>query len=131
MRRNSDGTWQSAVDGHDLSPHRHQRAALIEMVGAYNSTTVTPDHAAQPLVPAPEQTPLMQQFGIPAIRLASGDNDTDDASDNGGGSDNGLTPRGQGIYKKLTGKGVAPKVAMAMAKRAQNTSAGSFGQKAS
>jgi hypothetical protein len=124
MRRNSDGTWQSAVDGHDLSPHRQQRAALIEMVGAYNSTTVTPDHGA--LVPAPEQTPLMQQFGVPAIRLAASDNDSDDASDNGGGSDNGLSPRGQGIYKKLRGKGVADKVAMAMAKRAQN-----FGQKAS
>jgi hypothetical protein len=94
------------------------------MVGAYNSTTVTSGHAAQPLVPAPAQTPLMAQFGVPAIRLAS-DNDSDDASDNGGGSDNGLNPKGQGIYKKLTGKGVAPKVAMAMAKRAQN-----FGQKA-
>jgi hypothetical protein len=126
MRRNGDGTWQSVVDGQDLSPHRQQRAALIEMVGAYNSTTVTPGHGAQPLVPAPAQTPLMQQFGVPAIRLAASDGDADDdASDNGGGSDNGLNPKGQGIYKKLIGKGVAAKVAMAMAKRAQN-----FGQKA-
>jgi hypothetical protein len=126
LRPGGDGTWQSVVDGHDLTPGRSQRAALAEMIGVYNGTTVTPDRAAQPLVPAPVQTPLMQQYGVEAIRLA-GDNDADDASDNGGGGDNGLNPRGQGIYKKLTAKGVSPKVAMAMAKRAQNKTAGSFG----
>lgn len=127
IRPNSDGTWQSAVDGHDLSPHRHQRAALTELVGVYNSTAVTPDRAAQPLMPVPAQTPLMQQYGVPAIRLAS-DGDTGDPDD---GSDDGLSPRGQGIYKKLCAKGISPKVAMAMAKRAQNTKPDSFGQKAS
>lgn len=130
LRPMGDGTWQSVVDEHGLTPGRSQRAALAEMIGVYNSTTVTPDRAAQPLVPAPVQTPLMQQYGVQAIRLAGDDDgDDDDGMDNGGGSSNGLTPRGQGIYKKLCGKGVSPKVAMAMAKRAQTKTAGSFGGK--
>ena len=47
---------------------------------------------------------------------------------NGGGTDddttNGLTARGQSIYRKLTAKGVSAKVAMAMARRAQNVKPG-------
>lgn len=134
MKHNNDGTWQSVVDGTDLTPHRQQRAALIEMVGAYNKTALS----GQPLVPAPEQTPLMEQFGIPAIRLAydpDSDGDNDDSTSGGdtdGDMAGGLNPRGKQIYSKLRGKGVAPKVAMAMAKRAQNkTAGGGFGQKAS
>jgi hypothetical protein len=126
MKPNEDGTYTPVVNGKGLSPHRQQRAALLEMFGTYNR-----DAAANPLQPAPVQTPLMQTFGVPAIRLASDssdDTDNDDSASSDTSSDsNGLTPRGQGIYKKLVSKGVKPAVAMAMAKRAQNTSAGSFG----
>jgi hypothetical protein len=128
MRRNGDGTWQAAVDGRDLTPHRQQRSALIEMFAQYNRSV-----SASPLAPPPAQTPLMAQYGVPAIRLAADDdtdNDDSASADTSSGS-NGLTPRGQGIYKKLVAKGVKPAVAMAMAKRAQNTTAGSFGSKAS
>jgi hypothetical protein len=41
-----------------------------------------------------------------------------------GTDDNGLTATGQGIYRKLCAKGVAPKVPMAMARRAQNVKPG-------
>jgi hypothetical protein len=126
IRRNADGTWTPVVDGKSLDPAAQQREALFRMVGTYNHDTVQ-----AVLQPPPVQTPLMQQFGVPAIRLAADDGDGDDDSMGGGGSSNGLTPRGQQIYKKLTGKGMAPKVAMAMAKRAQNTKPGQFGQKAS
>ncbi len=43
---------------------------------------------------------------------------------NDGSDDNGLTARGQGIYKKLCSKGVKPAIALAMAKRAQNVKPG-------
>jgi hypothetical protein len=130
MKPNGDGTWTPVVDGRDLSPHTRQQAAIGEMVGTYNKAA-----SGQPLQPRPQQTPLMQQYGVPAIGLASdasssGDgprmtgNDTDDDNT----SDSGLTPRGQQIYKKLCGKGIAPKVALAMAKRSQN---GPPGRKAS
>lgn len=136
LRPMGDGTWQSVVDEHDLTPGRSQRAALAEMIGVYNSTTVTPDRAAQPLVPAPVQTPLMERFGVEPIRLASdpdddGDNDDSASGDTDDDYAGGLSPRGQGIFKKLRAKGMSPKVARAMAMRAQNTKAGSFGQKAS
>jgi hypothetical protein len=49
---------------------------------------------------------------------------SNDADDDDGSDSNGLTPRGQGIYKKLIAKGVAVKVALAMARRAQNTTPG-------
>lgn len=125
LRRNADGTWTPVVNGQPGGSHRQQRAALIEMFGSYNR-----DAASAPLQPAPVQTPLMEQFGVPAIRLATSDDDADDndsASSDTTSSGNGLTPRGQGIYKKLCAKGVKPAVAMAMAKRAQNTKPGSFG----
>ena len=124
MKRTEDG-WTPVVNGKALTPHRHQRAALIEMFGTYNR-----EAAAEPFVPAPVQTPLMRQYDIPAVRLANDDGDNDDAaSSDTSSSSGGLTPRGQGIYKKLVAKGVKPAVAMAMAKRAQNKTAGSFGGK--
>lgn len=116
MQRTANG-WQPVVDGRALGEHRHQRAALLEAVGVYNQGS-----QGQPLQPPPQQTPLMQQFGVPAIRLASDDMDTDDDNT----SDSGLTPKGQTIYKKLCAKGISPKVALAMAKRSQNTKPGSF-----
>jgi hypothetical protein len=124
MKRTADG-WTPVVNGKNLSPHRQQRGALMEMFGTYNREV-----AAQPLLAPPVQTPLMQTYGVPAIRLASDNDDTDSddsASPDTSSDSNGLTPRGQGIYKKLVSKGVKPAVAMAMAKRAQNTKPGSFG----
>jgi len=130
MRRTEAG-WVSTVNGRDLEPRGQQRNALLDMFGNYNRLA-----AEQPFQAPPVQTPLMEQFNIPAIRLASSDDDADNddaaSSDTSGGSGgNGLNPRGQGIYKKLVAKGVKPAVAMAMAKRAQNTKSGAFGQKAS
>lgn len=119
--------WVPTVDDKDSdTPHRHQRGALIEMVGRYNKSV-----AGAPLQAPAQQTPLMQQFGVPAIRLAyDPDDDGDDDSTPSGDTDKdgpgGLSPKGQGIYKKLIAKGMSPKVALAMAKRAQN-----FGAKAS
>lgn len=128
LRRNDDGKWVPVVDGKELSPYNQQRSAVMAMIGTYNRAT---GPAGPPLQAPPEQTALMQQFGVPAIRLAA-----DDSSDSGDGpaddddtSGNGLNPRGQGIYKKLVSKGVKPAVAMAMAKRAQAKVAGSFGGK--
>lgn len=129
MHRNDDGTWSSEVGGKMLSPHTQQRNALLEMVGQYNSAT------AAPLQPPPVQTPMMGRLGIPAIRLASDPDDDgdDDDSTTGGDTDNdyggnpALTPRGKAIYKKLIAKGMKPAVALAMAKRAQNTKPGQFG----
>lgn len=119
IRHTGDG-WVPQTGGRALTPHTHQRAALVEMLGVYNAGSLSPER--RPLQERPQQTPLMQQFGVPAIRLASDDMDPDD------GSDDGLNPKGQAIYKKLCGKGVSPKVAMVMAKRAQN---GPPGRKAS
>lgn len=136
IRRDGD-TWVATVDGRDLSPHNHQRTALMEAVGTYNRATAGGLRTASaPLQPAPEQTPLMQQYGIPAIRALA--NSAAGASDgprmtaaggSGGDSDsggNGLSPKGQGIYKKLIAKGFPPARALAFAKRAEN-----FGAKAS
>lgn len=115
MQRTQNG-WQPVVDGKALGEHRHQRNALLEAVGVYNSGSL-----GQPLQPPPQQTALMQQYGVPAIRLA-----TDDTTDDDNTDDDGLTAKGQQIYKKLTAKGIAPKVALAMAKRSQNAKPGSF-----
>lgn len=134
LRRTADGRWQPVVDGQELEPATHQRTALMSLIGSYNRTTVTPDRAAQPLQPPAVQTPLMAQYGVPAVRLAydpDNDNDNDDST-SGGDTDNdmagGLSPRGKAIYNKLRSKGMNPKVALAMAKRAQNTKPGQFGK---
>jgi hypothetical protein len=126
MLRTADG-WTPVVGGKSLTPHRQQRGALLELFGTYNK-----DVAVNPYVQPPvQQTPLMAQYGVPAIRLAMSDDDADDndsaSSDTDSSDSNGLNPRGQSIYKKLCAKGVKPAVAMAMAKRAQNTKPGSFG----
>lgn len=122
LRHNDDGTWQPVVDGASLTPYRHQRTALLEMLGAYNRTALSPERAAQPLVPAPVQTPLMARFGIPAAsaNLANGGPDSDGDSDAGGDSAGSLNPRGKSIYQKLKARGMADKIALAMARRAQN-----------
>lgn len=133
LRKTEDGRWQPVVDGKELEPANHQRTALMSLIGSYNRTTVTADRTGTPLQPPPAQTPLMAAYGVPAIRLASSD-DSDDDGDNddtvSGDTDDdfigSLNPKGQAIYKKLRSKGMAQKVALAMAKRAQNAKPGVF-----
>jgi hypothetical protein len=115
--RQGPGGVVPVVDGKALPPQQNARAALLAMVGAYNKGTM-------PLQSAPQQTPLMSQFGVPAIRLAA--DDTPDNDDNNGGSTRGLSAKGQSIYKKLLAKGMSPKVAMAFAKRSENAKPGVF-----
>ena len=131
LRHNDDGTWQSVLEsGKALTPHVHQRAAVMEMLGAYNTGTATLDRPAMPLQQPPAQPSLLTQMGAVNVRaFASGDDDDDDDDDDN--TPAGLTPRGLMIHKKLKKKGVAPNVALAMAKRAQNTQPGSFGQSSS
>lgn len=146
IKRNDDGTWVAVVAGKPLAPHAHQRAALMEAVGTYNAA-VHAGTARQdaPLQPPPQQTELMAEYGIPAVRAlatpatssASGprmttaggkgkydpDNDGDDDSSPSGDTDKdyagGLSPKAQAIYKKLLAKGFPKARAMAFAKNSE------------
>jgi hypothetical protein len=132
---NDDG-WHAVYDGKaSETSHTHQRGALAELLGLWNRNTPSLRRGTaepqQALQPPPEQTPLMQQFEIPAVRalatpartagdgarvtMANGDNDADDTSDDGG-----LTPKGQAIRKKLIAKGWDDAKATTFAKRAQS-----------
>jgi hypothetical protein len=135
--RNEDG-WRAVYGGKvSQRPHTHQRGALAELLGLWNKGTATLQHEGEsqstPLQPPPEQTPLMAQYEIPAIRalatpartasdgprvtMANGsDNDADDDSSSG----NGLTPKGKSIFAKLKAKGWDDAKAMSFAKRAQS-----------
>jgi hypothetical protein len=127
-----DGSWAGKLDGRRLESHTQQRAALMELLGTHNRTVT--GHA--PLQPRPAQTPLMAQYGIPAIRaLATPDNGSSDGprvTTSGGGSDSdgdsdgsgSLTPKGKAIYKKLLARGFPAARAMAFAKRAQSFGGG-------
>jgi hypothetical protein len=134
IRHLDDGTWQSVVDGKALAPHSHQRAALMEAIGVYNSGSALPARELMPLQRPAVQTQAMAAMGLENIRAFASDpdDDGDDDSTVAGDTDKdgpgGLNPKGQGIYKKLIGKGMAPKVAMAMAKRAQDAKPGVFGK---
>jgi RNA polymerase subunit RPABC4/transcription elongation factor Spt4 len=146
-----DGTWGGKVEGgSQLLPHTHQRAALQELLGTWNRSTTTEFRRGEPLMPPPQQTPLMAQYGVPAIRAlatpansaSSGPRVTQmaDGGDGGGSDDSsggdsgsgpaGLTPKGLTIYKKLIAKGFPPARALAFARNSQNKTAGTF-QKAS
>jgi hypothetical protein len=136
------GQWTSRIGGRQLAPHVHQRAALMELLSVHNRGSLTANHLpdSEPLQPAPQQTPLMERFGIPAIaaqlatptngssdggRMTSaGGSDSDSDDDTGGPA--GLSPRGVAIYKKLTGRGMKPAQALAMARNSQNMGSGSF-----
>jgi hypothetical protein len=134
IRHLDDGTWQSVVDGKALAPHSHQRAALMEAIGVYNSGSALPARELMPLQRPAVQTQAMAAMGLENIRAFASDpdDDGDDDSTVSGDTDKdgpgGLNPKGQAIYKKLTAKGMAPKVAMAMAKRAQDAKPGAFGK---
>lgn len=120
--RQTDDGWISEPDGGTAGPgHTHQRGALVELLGLYNRSTGTAQASPQPLQPPPVQTPLMQQFGVPAIRLATPAAGASDGGRqvSGGGSIAGLSPRGVTIYKKLRRKMPADR-ALAFSRRAQS-----------
>lgn len=134
--RQEGTSWIAALDGAgDLQPHTQQRAALMEMLGTWNRSTVTPARPAMPLQQPPAQTPLMAKYGVenirafatpatsagagPRVTLANGDGP--DAGDGDGDGDlAGLNPKGRGIYAKLRKKGMPAQRALMFAKRAQN-----------
>lgn len=139
IKKNDDGTWTAVVAGKELAPHAHQRAALMEAVGTYNKAV----HAgvrtqSAPLQPPPQQTELMAEYGIPAMRSAAfatpttgasdGPRMTTASADDSGTDENGLTPKGQAIYKKLMAKGFPAARALAFAKNSQKTKPGVFGK---
>ena len=123
IRHADDGSWVAVVGGKDLAPHARQRGALLEAIGTYNRASGTAYHrpaAEPPLQPPPVQTPLMQAYGIPAIRLAgsapvagAGDGPRSTEAD-------GLGDRGKTIYSKLRKRGFPHARAHSFARRAQN-----------
>ena len=137
--------WRAVSGGKASRAHSHQRGALAELLGLWNSgTTTLQSPVSEALQPPPQQTPLMAQYGVPAIRAlatpvrsasdgarvtmangSSADTDTDDDQDTDTGS-NGLGPRGQSIYKKLKAKGWPDARAMLFAKQADKN-AGKIG----
>lgn len=128
--RDTDGRWRAVLEGSgELQPHTHQRAALAELIGANNRAAGTeyhrPEKVSQPLQPPAQQTPLMQQFGVPAmsLHLATPADGAGDGPRMTSGSDSGpggLSPKGVTIYKKLIKRGFPAPRALAFARRAQN-----------
>ena len=130
IRREGRG-WRASVGGKDLSPRNHQRTALADVIGTHNAGAATPEHrpatsAGSALQPPAQQTPLMAQYGIPAVRaLATPTTGTDDGprvtgNDPDDGKSSGLTPKGVMIKKKLLAKGWPDARADQFARRAQN-----------
>jgi hypothetical protein len=105
-----NGGWRAVYGGKEHTPRSHQRAALADLLGLWNAGTATLQHEATPLQPPPEQTPLMQQYGVPAIRaLATPATSVSDGPRVTGASDDddssGLSGRSASVYKKLVAKG--------------------------
>jgi hypothetical protein len=151
LRKNDDGTWTAVVGGKELQPHAQQRVAMIEAVDTYNKVAGAGVRAQPaPLQQEPQQTPLMAEYGIPAMRSAAfatpmtssasgprmttagGTGSDDDDSDSGGGGTdaNGLNAKGQAIYKKLMAKGFPQARALAFARNSQKAKPGQFGKSA-
>jgi len=145
LTKTDSGKWVANVNGQDLAPRDHQRTALMEAVGTWNkAVTGSLKRADAPLQPPPAQTELMREYGIPAIRalatpatssaggprvtLAAGAGSDDDSDD--GTDDDGLTPKGQGIKKRLMAKGFPEARAITFAKMSQKTKPGAFGKQA-
>lgn len=112
----NDGTWKAMYGGRALKPHAHQRGALAELLSTWNTGTVSMDHPGEgtQLQPPPQQTQLMQQYGIPAISAlatpstgyASGPRTTGMASDDDSDDDSGgMSPKAAAVYRKLVAKG--------------------------
>jgi hypothetical protein len=73
IRQTPEGKWVATVGGKDLQPRERQRAALMEAVGTYNGAITSAARRQQdaPLQPPPQQTELMAEYGIPAMRSAT------------------------------------------------------------
>lgn len=152
LRKTPEGKWVASVNGRDLEPRDHQRTALMEAVGTWNkavSGAVRPQEA--PLQTPPQQTELMAEYGIPAMRAATfatpatssgsgprmtkaagtydpdhdGDNDGSPSGDTDKDYAGALNPAQKAVYKRLIARGLPPARAMALAKNA-----GKFGSKA-
>jgi len=137
LRKTGDGRWVATVNGRDLAPRDHQRTALMEAVGTWNGAVTAAVHRQEaPLQPPPQQTELMAEYGIPAIRAlatpatgaGAGPRITMAAGTGDGTDGDGLTPRGQAIKKKLMAKGFPEARAVTFAKMAQKTKPGQFGK---
>jgi hypothetical protein len=132
--RQGEQGWQAVYEGKELSPHTHQRGALSELLSTWNKGTGSLARPAEApgLQPPPVQTPLMQQYGVPAVRAlafpntgsssgarvtSSGSSDDDDEDD---GTPKDLGPKGKNVHKKLRQKGWPPEKAHAFAKRADS-----------
>ena len=126
-----DKGWQAVYGGKEGQGHTHQRGALADLIRLWNTGTTTLQHPGAPAA-QPQQTALMQQFGVPAVNAlatpSAGASDgprtttsagSDDDDDDSGSSD-GLTPKGQAIKKKLLAKGWDDAKATMFAKRAQS-----------
>jgi len=108
----NDGAWKAVYGGKQLRPHGDQRAALAELISTWNTGTSSLQRPAPPLQAPPEQTPLMQQYGVPAIRLATpaasvsdGPRTTSSDSSDNDDDDSGMSGRAASVYKKLIAKG--------------------------
>jgi hypothetical protein len=128
LRRTDDGKWLATVNGKDLQPRDHQRTALMEAVGTWNkAVTGAVRPQAAPLQPEPQQSALMAEYGIPAMRSAAFATPTAGSSDgpkmttsaSAGTDDNGLSPKAAAVYKKLLAKGFPAARALAFAKNSE------------
>jgi len=150
LKHNDDVTWTAVVAGKPLAPHQQQRAALMEAVGTYNAAVNAGARAqSASLQPAPQQTELMAEYGIPAMRSAAfatpttssgggprvtsagssgkakfdpdgdGDDDSTVAGDTDKDAVGGLSPKALAIYKKLIAKGFPAARALAFAKNSE------------
>jgi len=117
------GQWFAIRGGQDLQPHTRQRGALLELVGVHNRAAGTPYHRptqdTAPIRPAPVQTPLMAQLGIPASAVRAELATPAVGADDGPRVTKGLGPGGSRIYKKLRGRGFPHERAHAFARRAE------------
>jgi len=134
LRKTGEGKWVATVNGRDLPARDHQRTALMEAVGTWNGAiTAAAKRQEAPLQPPPQQTELMAEYGIPAMRSAAFATPTAGASDGPrmttpaasgdagpvGGSAGGLSPKAQAIYKKLKAKGFPDARALAFARNSE------------
>lgn len=124
LRKDGNGQWVATVNGQDLQPRDHQRTSLMEAVGVWNkAVTGAAQRQEAPLQPQPQQTALMAEYGIPAMRAATfatpaasaaaGPRMTAAAA--GSGS---LGPAGQAVYRKLCAQGMGKARAMTLARHA-------------
>ena len=127
IRKDEVGRYVATIGGQDLAPRVQQRAALMDLLGHNNSAAGTAYHrpAGEPLQPPPVQTPLMEAYGIPAVRAFA--TPADGAGDGPRVTASGLSDRGKGIYAKLRKRGFPHERAQAFARRAQTKVAGKFG----